>query len=152
MKIKEIITESAHQHDEDDYEDCRACSGTGEGRHESETCYACHGSGVQPVEHDDDYDDYYDEPDDEPSGDEESHYEKYMRVNNLEEQDASTKVKYGMPGFDDEEQPVQETIVKKGGEYEVQSKAGKNLGHATTKKGALKRLGQVEYFKHHPSK
>jgi hypothetical protein len=93
MKIKEIITESAHQHDEDDYEDCRACSGTGEGRHEGETCYACLGSGVQPVEHDDDYDDdYYDEPDNEPSGDEESHYEKYMRVNNLEEDNATMRL------------------------------------------------------------
>jgi hypothetical protein len=59
---------------------------------------------------------------------------------------------YGMPGFGDHEQQVQETIVKKGGEYEVQSKAGKNLGHAKTKKGAIKRLGQVEYFKHHPGK
>ena len=150
MKIKEIITESAHQHDEDDYEDCRACSGTGEGRHESETCYACHGSGVQPVEHDDDYDDdYYDEPDNEPSGDEESHYEKYMRVNNLEEQDTSVpEVKYGMPGFGDDDQ-VDETIVKKGGEYEVQSKSGKNLGRSDTKAGAVKRLGQVEWFKKH---
>jgi hypothetical protein len=47
------------------------------------------------------------------------------------------------------EQQVQETIVKKGDEYEVQSKSGKNLGRSDTKAGAVKRLGQVEWFKKH---
>lgn len=59
-------------------------------------------------------------------------------------------VKYGMPGFGDRQ--VDETIVKRGSGYQVKSKSGKNLGSSPTKKGALKRMGQVEYFKHHPGK
>lgn len=57
---------------------------------------------------------------------------------------------YGMPGFNSQpqgEEQVQETIVKKGSKYEVQSKSGKNLGQSDTKAGAVKRLGQVEWFK-----
>jgi hypothetical protein len=66
-----------------------------------------------------------------------------------EPQQEAPAIRYGMPGFDDREQPVQETIVKKGDEYEVQSKSGKNLGRSDTKAGAVKRLGQVEWFKKH---
>lgn len=32
--------------------------------------------------------------------------------------------------------------------YKVVSHSGKNLGKSSTKKGAIKRLKQVEYFKH----
>lgn len=69
----------------DDYEDCSFCSGTGEGRWEGTSCTHCKGTGVEPVSRDnddyddvDDYDDDYQEP--------ESHYEKYVRINKLEEQ------------------------------------------------------------------
>jgi hypothetical protein len=40
-------------------------------------------------------------------------------------------------------------IKKEGNKYTVRSKTGKNLGKSKTKKGALKRLRQVEYFKRH---
>ncbi len=44
---------------------------------------------------------------------------------------------------------LEEHIVKVDGGYEVQSKTtGKNLGKSPTKTGALKRLRQIEYFKH----
>lgn len=39
-------------------------------------------------------------------------------------------------------------IRKKGNKYQVVSKTGKNLGTYRNKKEALKRLRQVEYFKH----
>ncbi|MEM4546772.1 MAG: hypothetical protein QW328_08450 [Nitrososphaerota archaeon] len=39
-------------------------------------------------------------------------------------------------------------IVKEKGKYQVKSKSGKNLGTYRTKKEAVKRLRQVEYFKH----
>ena len=40
-------------------------------------------------------------------------------------------------------------IVKIKGGYEVKSeKTGRNLGKSKTRAGALKRLRQVEYFKH----
>ena len=38
----------------DDSEECWTCRGTGEGQHEGQVCSNCHGSGVEPVEHDDD--------------------------------------------------------------------------------------------------
>lgn len=45
---------------------------------------------------------------------------------------------------------IKETITKVKGGYEVKSKKGKNLGGPyKSKKQAVKRLGQVEYFKHH---
>ncbi len=62
---------------------------------------------------------------------------------------ATEQPQFGMVGFDGEQEQVQETIVKKGDEYEVQSKSGKNLGRSDTKAGAVKRLGQVEWFKKH---
>lgn len=44
------------------------------------------------------------------------------------------------------------TIRKVKGKYRVVSASGKNLGESRSKKGAAKRLGQVEYFKSHPKK
>ena len=38
-------------------------------------------------------------------------------------------------------------IKKEGNNYVVRSKTGKNLGKSKTRKGALKRLRQVEHFK-----
>jgi DnaJ-class molecular chaperone len=37
---------------DEDYEDeiCSACSGSGEGMYDGSTCYKCKGSGVEPVE------------------------------------------------------------------------------------------------------
>jgi hypothetical protein len=43
---------------------------------------------------------------------------------------------------------LSETIVKSGSEYCVRSKKGKNLGCSPSRAGAVKRLRQVEYFKH----
>lgn len=40
------------------------------------------------------------------------------------------------------------SIVKRGSKQCVVSRTGKNLGCSKTKKGAQKRLRQVEYFKH----
>ena len=69
-------------HDPDDYDICSACNGSGEGMYDGSTCFKCHGSGEQaPEERDDDFDIPDDDMDDnEP----ESHYEKYVRTNNLE--------------------------------------------------------------------
>jgi len=39
-------------------------------------------------------------------------------------------------------------IVKSGSQYCVRSKKGKNLGCSPSRAGAVKRLRQVEYFKH----
>lgn len=40
--------------DEDDALDhCDACSGSGEGMYDGSNCYKCHGSGVEPVERED---------------------------------------------------------------------------------------------------
>jgi len=39
-------------------------------------------------------------------------------------------------------------IVNKGNKYQVQSKGGKNLGMYSSRKEAIKRLRQVEFFKH----
>jgi len=39
-------------------------------------------------------------------------------------------------------------IRKKGSQYQVRSKSGKNLGTYKSKAGAKKRLAQVEYWKH----
>jgi len=71
-----------HEHED---EDCDLCNGTGEGLYDGESCHKCDGTGVLPAARDDDDfdvpdDDWYDDQD-EP----ESHYEKYVRVNNLEE-------------------------------------------------------------------
>lgn len=47
------------------------------------------------------------------------------------------------------DKPILEFIRKRGDEWCVVSKKGKNLGCSPTKAGAHKRLGQVEYFKKH---
>jgi DnaJ-class molecular chaperone len=41
---------------DDDQEDefCSWCSGSGEGMYDGATCSKCHGSGVEPVENEDD--------------------------------------------------------------------------------------------------
>lgn len=44
---------------------------------------------------------------------------------------------------------VSEIIRKVDGKFVVKSHKGKNLSKPTTKKKALKRLKQIEYFKHH---
>jgi hypothetical protein len=140
MKINEIITESKekitehlqlneidprnYDSDEDYYNDLHG--------EDDEEEYDGDGE-------DDDWDD---------SEEPEAHYEKHIRVHGLGEADETPGGNYGMPGFGNEGQ-VKETIVKKGGKYEVQSKSGKNLGQSDTKAGAVKRLGQVEWFKKH---
>lgn len=43
---------------------------------------------------------------------------------------------------------ILEFIRKRGSEWCVLSRKGKNLGCSPSKKGAKKRLAQVEYFKH----
>jgi len=43
---------------------------------------------------------------------------------------------------------IDETISKEGENYVVRSEKGKNLGLSSTREGAVKRLRQVEYFKH----
>jgi len=42
--------------EDDDIEDeiCSRCSGSGEGMYDGSTCNKCHGSGVEPVEKEDD--------------------------------------------------------------------------------------------------
>jgi DnaJ-class molecular chaperone len=40
--------------EDDDDEICSGCSGSGEGMYDGSSCYKCHGSGVEPVEKDDD--------------------------------------------------------------------------------------------------
>jgi len=39
-------------------------------------------------------------------------------------------------------------IVKEGSQYCIKSKSGKNLGCYATREAALKRLRQIEFFKH----
>jgi DnaJ-class molecular chaperone len=42
--------------EDDDYEDCSWCSGSGEGMWDGSTCRKCNGTGVEPIEtKDDDY-------------------------------------------------------------------------------------------------
>ena len=42
-----------------------------------------------------------------------------------------------------------EYILRKGSEYRIISKKGKSLGKFKSKKKAVKRLRQIEWFKHH---
>ena len=46
--------------------------------------------------------------------------------------------------------PLQEIIRKVDGQFQVQSRNGKNLGTYRSKSGAVKRLRQVEWHKNHP--
>lgn len=72
---------------ENDGEECHVCNGTGEGRTEHENCSHCGGSGMEPSDRDNDDYDMYDTDDDyDRGGDDESHYEKYVRTRGLEEQ------------------------------------------------------------------
>lgn len=41
-------------------------------------------------------------------------------------------------------------IRKSGNLYKVYSKSGKPMSKSVSKKKAVARLGQIEYFKHHP--
>lgn len=50
-----FVDEPPEDEDEDDEDEiCSGCSGSGEGMHDGSSCYKCHGSGVEPVEKDDD--------------------------------------------------------------------------------------------------
>jgi len=40
--------------DDDEYEDCSWCHGCGEGDYDGAACRKCHGTGVEPMEYDDD--------------------------------------------------------------------------------------------------
>lgn len=70
----------------------------------------------------------------------------------LKEIDKSYRTGYfDVEGFefkDIYEENLQEKIVKKGNQYQVQSEKGRNMGTYKTKKEAEKRLNQIEYFKH----
>ena len=97
MKLNEVYNiDEAMQHThenmhDDDYEDCSACSGTGEGRWEGTTCNVCHGTGVEPSDQDDDgYDDVEDEPAELTPFEPEAEYEKYVRTKGLGEAEATT--------------------------------------------------------------
>lgn len=58
------------------------------------------------------------------------------------------KKKYGEQGDMGEGEMLNERIVKRDDSYAVVSKKGKNLGKYPSRKQAVKRLRQVEYFKH----
>lgn len=45
--------------DDDEYDICSSCSGSGEGMWDGSRCYKCHGTGCEPIEkEDDDYEIY----------------------------------------------------------------------------------------------
>ena len=55
---KDTAMNNENEHDEDDgYEICHHCSGSGEGMYDGSRCGFCHGTGEAPVERDcDDFD------------------------------------------------------------------------------------------------
>ena len=56
-KGNEVVSQEEYDDatEEDDEEEiCSGCSGSGEGMYDGSTCYKCHGSGVEPVEKEDD--------------------------------------------------------------------------------------------------
>lgn len=58
---KDTAMNNEHEHDEDDgYEICHHCSGSGEGMYDGSRCGFCHGTGEALVERD--CDDYFDIP------------------------------------------------------------------------------------------
>ena len=67
-QTKEQQTMNDYDEDDDGYEICHRCSGSGEGMYDGSTCNLCGGSGQEPVERDcdddfdipmeDDYNDY----------------------------------------------------------------------------------------------
>ena len=84
-------------------EECHVCNGTGEGRTEHENCSHCGGSGMEPSDKDDDDYEMYDTDDDyDRGGDDESHYEKYVRTRGLEETKPEEKIggRYDPDDFD----------------------------------------------------
>lgn len=84
-------------------EECHVCNGTGEGRTEHENCSHCGGSGMEPSDRDDDDYEMYDTDDDyDRGGDDESHYEKYVRTRGLEETKPEEKIggRYDPNDFD----------------------------------------------------
>jgi DnaJ-class molecular chaperone len=59
FKKKDTPMMNEHEHDDDDdgYEICHHCSGSGEGMYDGSRCGFCHGTGEAPVERDcDDFD------------------------------------------------------------------------------------------------
>jgi len=53
-EYEEAVVEAMLEEDIED-EICSWCSGSGEGMYDGATCNKCHGSGVEPVEKEDDY-------------------------------------------------------------------------------------------------
>lgn len=53
------------------------------------------------------------------------------------------------PEKEEEKKDLNEYIVKKGSEYAIISKKGKQLGKYPSREQAVKRLRQIEYFKRH---
>lgn len=50
-----VVTEEEYEEAVDEEDDiCSGCSGSGEGMYDGSNCYKCHGSGIEPVEKDDD--------------------------------------------------------------------------------------------------
>ena len=79
--VQEIFDEkhkANESYDDDEEQECHVCSGTGEGRTEHDTCYHCHGSGMEPASDEEEYDDYDDV--DQPMDQDEplSNYERYV--------------------------------------------------------------------------
>jgi len=68
FKKKDTAMNEHDEHEEDGYEICHHCSGSGEGMYDGSRCGFCHGTGEAPVERDcdddfdipmeDDYNDY----------------------------------------------------------------------------------------------
>lgn len=53
MPINDIVDEIDDEIDEDDYDICPRCNGSGEGMYDGTTCRVCKGSGVEPHVRDD---------------------------------------------------------------------------------------------------
>jgi len=50
-----VVTEEEYEEAVDEEDDiCSGCSGSGEGMYDGSNCYKCGGSGIEPVEKDDD--------------------------------------------------------------------------------------------------
>lgn len=68
---------------------------------------------------------------------------KYLEVKDFE------PPKEWEPEQKQEKEDLKEYIVKKGNEYAIISKKGKQLGKYSSREQAVKRLRQIEYFKKH---
>jgi len=52
--IERVYMDTENEHDEDDEDEiCSWCSGSGEGMHDGASCRKCHGTGIEPVERED---------------------------------------------------------------------------------------------------